>query len=101
MLNSYIVQLLEVTQKIMAQDFRGQSLNACDYLDAVAYILYGYMWYKNLRALDTEAISAEFREAKRLTARYYFERILPKTKGLFELLSQDTASVDSLAAEYF
>lgn len=101
LLNSYIVQLLEVTQKVISQDLRGQSLNACDYLDAVAYILYGYMWYKNLRALDSEAISGGFREAKRFTAGYYFDRILPKTKGLFALLSQDTAAVDSLSADYF
>ena len=98
---NYVDELLQLTTSILAQDFRAQSANACDYLAAVSYVLYGYMWYKNLRALDSADVSDSFKHAKHSTAAYYFSRILPKAKGLFAVLSEDTAGIDSLSADHF
>ena len=98
---NYVDELLQLTTSILAQDFRAQSANACDYLAAVSYVLYGYMWYKNLRALDSADVSDSFKHAKHNTAAYYFSRILPKAKGLFAVLSEDTAGIDSLSADHF
>ena len=100
-LTDYIDDLLQLTTNILAQDFRAQSANACDYLAAVSYVLYGYMWYKNLRALDSADVSDSFKHAKHSTAAYYFARVLPKAKGLFAVLSEDTAGIDSLSADHF
>jgi len=100
-LTSYIDELLTLTSTLTAQGFRGQSANACDYLAAVSYVLYGYMWYKNLCALVGADISDAFRQSKHITAAYYFTRVLPKTKGLFAVLSEDTSGIDSLTNEHF
>ncbi|WP_166839376.1 acyl-CoA dehydrogenase family protein [Rheinheimera pleomorphica] len=100
-LAEYITELLQLTADIMAHDFRAQSANACDYLAAVSYVLYGYMWYKNLRALDSAEVSDSFKHAKHSTAAYYFARVLPKAKGLFAVLSEDTAGIDTLSPAHF
>lgn len=100
-LESYITQLQSLTADLLAQDSRAQSANACDYLALVSYVLYGYMWYKNLAALQRGVHSAEFIAAKQHTAVYYFGRILPKAAGLLALLSHDSAVMDRLAAEHF
>lgn len=97
----YIDELLVISRMLLAADFRSQSANACDYLAAVSYVLYGYMWYKNLAALTTADYDDVFKQSKQQTAAYYFSRILPKTKGLFALLSRDTSAIDSLAVEHF
>ena len=97
----YIDELLQLTTSLLAQGGWAQSANACDYLAAVSYVLYGYMWYKNLRALDSADVSDNFKHAKQATAAYYFARILPKAKGLFAVLSEDTAGIDSLSVDHF
>jgi hypothetical protein len=97
----YIDELLSLTSALLQQDFRAKSANACDFLAAVSYVLYGYMWYKNLVALQHADVSECFEQSKKNTAAYYFSRILPKAKGLFALLSEDTSSIDSLSTEQF
>jgi alkylation response protein AidB-like acyl-CoA dehydrogenase len=97
----YIGELEKLTSQLLAQDSRSQSANACDYLALVSYVLYGYMWYKNIVAVQTGAQSAPFINAKQHTARYFFSRILPKVDGLFSLLRQDSAVLANLAPDYF
>ena len=97
----YIDELVTVSRALLATDFRAQGAQACDYLAAVSYVLYGYMWYKNLLAVKTANCSDIFRQSKQHTAAYFFQRILPKAKGLFALLSQDTAILDTMAPEHF
>ena len=101
MLPLYIDELVTVSRALLATDFRAQGAQACDYLAAVSYVLYGYMWYKNLLAVKTANCSDIFRQSKQHTAAYFFQRILPKAKGLFALLSQDTAILDTMAPEHF
>ncbi|MBU1308556.1 MAG: acyl-CoA dehydrogenase family protein [Gammaproteobacteria bacterium] len=101
LLAEYINELQQLTGELLAQDFRAQSANACDYLAAVSYVLYGYMWYKNLCALDSAEASDSFKQAKHTAAAYYFARVLPKAKGLFAVLSEDTAGIDSLNPDHF
>ncbi|MDP2714099.1 acyl-CoA dehydrogenase family protein [Rheinheimera sp.] len=100
-LQHYIDQLQSLTAELLAQDSRAQSANACDYLALVSYVLYGYMWYKNLAALQPAVQSEQFVLAKQHTAAYYFGRILPKADGLLSLLRHDSAVVDKLATEHF
>tara|TARA_Y100001937_G_scaffold43227_1_gene61061 strand:+ start:146 stop:1885 length:1740 start_codon:yes stop_codon:yes gene_type:complete len=97
----YIDELVTVSRALLATDFRAQGAQACDYLAAVSYVLYGYMWYKNLLAVKTADCSDIFRQSKQHTAAYFFQRILPRAKGLFALLSQDTAALDTMAPEHF
>ncbi|MGP9803159.1 acyl-CoA dehydrogenase family protein [Rheinheimera sp. NSM] len=100
-LQHYIDRLQLLTADLLAQDNRAQSANACDYLALVSYVLYGYMWYKNLAALQPAVQSEQFVVAKQHTAAYYFDRILPKADGLLSLLRHDSAVMDKLATEHF
>jgi len=100
-LTSYIDQLVQLTKAVIVQDSRAQSANACDFLALVSYILYGYMWYKNLSALKVEVHSSTFITAKQYTAAYFFTRVLPKVDGLLSLLRHDSALVDKLTVEQF
>lgn len=100
-LASYIDELIAVSQTLLASDSTMQSAQACDYLAAVSYVLYGYMWYKSLSAIKTADCTDVFKQSKQHTAAYFFQRILPKLKGLFALLSQDTAVLDTMTPEHF
>ncbi|MFC4819277.1 acyl-CoA dehydrogenase C-terminal domain-containing protein [Dokdonella ginsengisoli] len=51
---------------------------AYDYLFYSGYIALAYLWARSVAAADTSKQSQEFRDAKRLTARFYFARILPR-----------------------
>ncbi|WP_215399475.1 acyl-CoA dehydrogenase family protein [Rheinheimera oceanensis] len=100
-LQHYLDQLQSLTAELLAQDSRSQSSNACDYLTLVSYVIYGYMWYKNLVALQSSSYSESFAEAKQHTATYYFERILPKAEGLLAVLRCNSAIMDKFALEHF
>jgi alkylation response protein AidB-like acyl-CoA dehydrogenase len=51
---------------------------AYDYLFHSGYIALAYLWTRSVAAADASAQSDDFRAAKRHTARFYFERILPR-----------------------
>lgn len=74
---------------------------ACDLLDLTGYLLYGYMWQQTLAALDDTKHSAEFMQAKRQTAQFYFERVMPKAQGLIALLQQPTAVLQQFEDSQF
>jgi alkylation response protein AidB-like acyl-CoA dehydrogenase len=50
-----------------------------DFLFYSGYIALAYFWARSVAAADASAQSAQFKEAKRHTARFYFARILPRT----------------------
>ncbi len=51
---------------------------AVDYLFYSGYVALAYCWARSIAALDGSAQSADFKEAKIHTARFYFSRILPR-----------------------
>jgi alkylation response protein AidB-like acyl-CoA dehydrogenase len=97
----YIAELEVLTKELLAQELRAQSANACDYLTLVSYVLYGYMWYKNLAALRSSLHVESFIEEKQYTGAYYFERILPKAEGLLAVLRCDSAIMDKFTLDHF
>ncbi|GMV29508.1 MAG: acyl-CoA dehydrogenase [Rhodanobacteraceae bacterium] len=55
---------------------------AVDYLFYAGYVALAYFWVRSVAAADASpSHGAEFKLAKRLTARFYFSRILPRTRG--------------------
>ena len=52
---------------------------AVDYLYYSGYVALAYFWARSVAAADTSAQSADFKQSKRSTARFYFARILPRT----------------------
>jgi len=54
---------------------------AVDYLFYSGYIAVAYFWARSIAAAESSSHSHEFKQAKRLTARFYFARILPRTRA--------------------
>jgi len=52
---------------------------AADYLFYSGYVALAYFWARSVAAADASSRKADFKQAKRLTARFYFARILPRT----------------------
>ena len=68
---------------------------AVDYLFYSGYIALAYFWARSVAAAEGSAQSADFKQAKRATARFYYARILPRTLTHAASLR---ASADSLMA---
>src|SRR5690606_8396261 len=51
---------------------------AVDYLFYSGYVTLAYWWARSVAAAERSNESAAFRKAKRDTARFYFQRILPR-----------------------
>jgi alkylation response protein AidB-like acyl-CoA dehydrogenase len=74
-----------------------------DYLFYSGYVALAFWWAKAVAAADAGGHPADFRTAKRETARFYFARILPRTQshaaamrsGSGNLLALDAALFDS------
>ncbi len=62
-----------------------------DFLHLAGYVMYGYMWAKMLVAASNLEGNDELAETKKLTANYYFARLLPRIHSL-------KAQIDSGAA---
>ena len=58
---------------------------ASDYLNLFALTALAYMWARmaKLSLSQTEGDMAGFHEAKLATARFFFQRLLPQSSGLF------------------
>jgi hypothetical protein len=53
---------------------------AVDYLFYSGYIALAYAWARSVAAAEASPHSEDFKQAKRLTARFYYDRILPRTR---------------------
>ena len=93
---------MEVGKKAMANaDEVGAA--SVDYLFYSGYVALAFWWAKAVAAADAGNHPADFRTAKRETARFYFARILPRTQshaaamrsGSGNLLALDAALFDS------
>ncbi|WP_019677712.1 acyl-CoA dehydrogenase [Arsukibacterium perlucidum] len=100
-LTTYITNLRQLTLQLLAQENTVLAGAACDYMALVSYVLYGYMWYKNVIALDVNKHSKGFISAKMHTANWYFSRILPRVSGISAVLSSDSVTLYTLGAENF
>jgi alkylation response protein AidB-like acyl-CoA dehydrogenase len=76
-----------------------------DYLMYCGYIFMGYMWGRAAKtavlALATDTPEQDFYRAKLETARFYFERILPRTLSLAATMNSSADNVMGLAADHF
>ncbi|MCX7034597.1 MAG: acyl-CoA dehydrogenase C-terminal domain-containing protein, partial [Arenimonas sp.] len=93
---------MEVGKKAMANaDEVGAA--SVDYLFYSGYVALAFWWAKAVAAADAGSHGADFKTAKRETARFYFARILPRTQshaaamrsGSGNLLALDAALFDS------
>ncbi len=78
---------------------------AMDYLKLTGYLCLAWCWAR-MAAVSTAALAKggtgpEFHRAKLATARFYFERILPRAEAHLDALGAGAASLMALAADQF
>ncbi|GGZ54668.1 acyl-CoA dehydrogenase [Lysobacter xinjiangensis] len=74
---------------------------AYDYLLFSGYVSLAYWWARSVAALDEAQVQPAFAEGKRATARFYFERILPRTLAHVAAIRSGSASLMTLDAAAF
>ena len=67
--------------KRCAQDPEEIGAASVDYLFYSGYVILAYWWARSVAAADRSAQTDGFKQAKRDTARFYFQRILPRTQA--------------------
>jgi alkylation response protein AidB-like acyl-CoA dehydrogenase len=76
-----------------------------DYLMYSGYVVLGYLWARAATVaqakLDAGTTETAFYEAKLKTARFYFERILPRTVSLTQTMLSGADNLLDLDAEHF
>ncbi len=76
---------------------------AYDYLMYSGYIVLGYFWARMAILSQNKIGSSDksFYEAKLMTAKFYFERILPRTRYHYESISSGAESLMEMSADMF
>lgn len=99
-------RLDDVTEHVLAQ--AAENPNAVgaasvDYLDLFGLTALGYMWARMVKAAapKAEGDRSGFYSGKLKTARFYFERLLPKTVSLAESIRSGSEAMMALSAEEF
>jgi alkylation response protein AidB-like acyl-CoA dehydrogenase len=72
-----------------------------DYLMFSGYVTLAYWWARSVIAAEASSRPAAFKAAKRETARFYFERILPRTLAHAAAIESGAATLTTLDAEAF
>ncbi|WP_166254153.1 acyl-CoA dehydrogenase C-terminal domain-containing protein [Marinobacter salicampi] len=99
-------RLSDVTEHVLGQADRSpEAIGAAsvEYLDLFGLTALGYMWAKIVKAAaaKAEADTSGFYTGKLKTARFYFDRLLPKTVSLAESIRSGSDSMMALTAEEF
>ncbi|KEI70043.1 acyl-CoA dehydrogenase C-terminal domain-containing protein [Endozoicomonas elysicola] len=105
---SSVDKLEELTRKLLAQSKNDPNVinSACvDYLNAFAYVAYGWIWSLMSktagRKLAEGSEDSSWLEAKQITARYYFKRILPRYESAAAAALSGTDELFSLSPDQF
>lgn len=74
---------------------------AVDYLFYSGYVALAYAWARSVAAASASKQSDDFKQAKLLTARFYFARILPRTRTHLAAMQADAESVFAMPDALF
>lgn len=74
---------------------------AWDYLFYSGYAALAYWWARSVAAADRSSQSQAFKDAKRETARFYFARILPRTRSHAASIGSGAGTLMRLPADGF
>jgi 3-(methylsulfanyl)propanoyl-CoA dehydrogenase len=74
---------------------------AYDYLFYSGYVALAYFWARAVAAADASRHDADFRAAKRATARFYFARILPRTLAHAAAMRSGAANLTAMPDAQF
>ncbi|MBN8737154.1 MAG: acyl-CoA dehydrogenase C-terminal domain-containing protein [Xanthomonadales bacterium] len=74
---------------------------AFDYLMYSGYVALAYAWARSVAAAEISSHPEDFKQAKRLTARFYFDRILPRTRTHLAAMQAEGDSVFAMPDALF
>ena len=74
---------------------------AVDYLFYSGYVALAYFWARSVAATEGSPQTAQFKQAKLLTARFYFARILPRTQTHAQTMRSGTDSLMTMSDAQF
>ncbi|NUO77241.1 MAG: acyl-CoA dehydrogenase [Lysobacter sp.] len=74
---------------------------AYDYLMYSGYVALAYWWARSVAASEASSQSERFKAGKRETARFYFARLLPRTRAHAQAIAAPLSSLTALEAEAF
>ena len=99
-LNEALDRLVRVTGSVI--DRSGDDPNlagavSTDYLELTGLTAYAWLWAR----MATLAPDNEFGQAKKATARFFFERLLPKAEGLEASIAAESEAVMSMLEDHF
>ncbi len=90
----------EIGQRATA-DIEEMGAAAYDYLFYSGYVALAYFWARAVAAAQASAHSADFKQAKRLTARFYYARILPRTQAHLAAIRSGAATLLDMSDAQF
>lgn len=99
-----VERLSDATEFVIAaakQDPNAIGAAACDYLDMFGLTAYAYMWARMAKVAAPKAGEDEFYASKAVTAKFFFNRLLPKTVSLLESIKAGSEDMMALAQENF
>lgn len=74
---------------------------AYDYLMYSGYVALAYWWARSVAASEASSHSERFKAGKRETARFYFARLLPRTRAHAEAIAAPASTLTALDADAF
>ena len=93
-----VTGLVALTDELVARiDESPNELGAAamEYLHYFGYIMYGYMWLKMAVVAEQKIIGDDgFYQSKLDTMKFYFDRVFPRTSGLYEAIRAGFDSMD-------
>jgi len=99
-LNDALDRLVRVTAYIVdhaADDANLPGAVSTDYLELFGLTIYAWLWARMVAAAPAD----DFGDAKRITARFYFQRLLPRTQGLEASICSSGDAVMEMPADLF
>ncbi|TDF41855.1 acyl-CoA dehydrogenase [Alteromonadaceae bacterium M269] len=107
-IEKHVDEWLQMTGEIMQRAAKNpEELGAAsvDYLMYSGYVVVGYFWLKIAvtaqQKLDAGTDDAEFYKAKLLTAKFYFDRLLTRTRSLVSSIESGADNLMAMTEEQF
>lgn len=99
-LQAYQQAVTTLLQQAAQDPLRLQTV-AVEFLDATGYVLYGLMWQLTLNRLAGSRLSDSEQRAKRQTAQFFFDRLLPRLDSLLTSMTADIQAISEFTLEDF
>ncbi|MGI9280663.1 MAG: acyl-CoA dehydrogenase C-terminal domain-containing protein [Endozoicomonas sp.] len=107
-LETALAKLESLTNELQNQaatDPNTVNSSCTDYLHAFSYVSYAWMWAMMAREAQTQLSAGtegeSFYQAKIITARYFYKRLLPKMEGLLITAASGTEELYGLLVDQF